>query len=270
MQRRAFRNTIFYYLKIWFLNLKASTKKSNAYKSEIIVRLSRTILLVGIQVLLLNLVFGNQEIYIGWTKTEAYLVMGLWNLLNYSGWALFGVNLDYLERKIVEGDFDFVLLKPLSSSWLASFCEFSVYNWISSLAGVALIAYYVVQQWSTLTIWGVILCIVGIIIGLMLWYAFYLFFASFTVSHPRNGFLAITKELLGLTRYPVNIYGESLQFIWYTLLPIGFITTLPANLLIGRGSIYLLLVGLGIAILFLNFSQWVWKQNVKKYVSAGG
>jgi len=31
-----------------------------------------------------------------------------------------------------------------------------------------------------------------------------------------------------------------------------------------------LIIGTGLAILFVRLSYWVWKQNVKKYVSAGG
>lgn len=270
MHRKGFKNTIFYYLRVWITSFKSSIKKDRAYRSEIIVRFMRTLFLLGTQILLLTLVFGNQEIYAGWTKAQAYLVMGIWNVLNYTGWSLFGVNLEYLERKVLEGDFDYILLKPLSSSWFSSFCEFSLYNWISSLAGVSLIGYYILAEWGSITILNILLGLAGMIIGLLFWYAFYLFFASFTVAHPRNGFLAITKEILGLTRYPANIYGTSLQPFLYTVLPIAFITTLPANLIIGRGSIYLLIAGLVVAILLLKLSKWVWSVNVKKYVSSGG
>lgn len=252
------------------MTLKASIKKDRAVRSEIFIRFARTLFLLGTQILLLSLIFGNQEVYVGWTKAQAYLVMGIWNLLNYTGWSLFGVNLEYLERKVLEGDFDYVLLKPLSSSWLASFCEFSLYNWISSLAGVSLIVYYFVIEKGMLTIPHIVLGSIGICIGLIFWYAFYLFFASFTLAYPRNGFLAVTKEILGLTKYPANVYGSTLQPFLYTILPIAFITTLPAELIIGRGSIYLLIAGLAVSLLFLSFSKWMWGINLRKYVSSGG
>lgn len=270
MPQKVSRTTIPRYMRIWLLNLRASIKKSNAYKGEIVVRLLRTIFLIGTQILLLTLVFGNQDMYVGWSKPEAYLVLGIWNLINYSGWALFGINFTQLEKNVLSGEFDFTLLKPLSSAWFASFYDFSIYNFISALAGLVLVGYYFIEAWGTLTLERILLGGIGIIVGLVFWYAFYLFLASFTLANPRNGYLAIAKEILGLTRYPVSIYSHSIQLVFYTLLPIAFVSTVPAELFIGRTSIVFLLIGAGLSILFVRLSYWVWKQNVKKYVSAGG
>lgn len=270
MQRKGYKTTIWRYVRIWFLNLRASMKKSNTYKGEIVVRFLRTLFILGIQLLLLTLVFGNSEVYVGWTKAEAYLVMGIWNLLNYLGWAFFGINLERLESRVLSGEFDFTLLKPLSSAWFSSFYDFSTYSVISSLSGAALITYYFVLEWGTFTWERILLGVGGILVGLIFWYAFYLLLASFTLANPRNGFLALVKEILGLAKYPVNIYSNSVQMIFFTILPIAFVSTVPASLIIGRMGGSLLIIGAGLAILFVRFSYWVWKQNVKKYVSAGG
>lgn len=270
MQPKGSNSTIWRYVRIWFLNLRVSIKKSNVYKGEIFVRFLRTLFILGTQILLLTLVFGDSDIYAGWSKTEAYLVMGIWNLLNYSGWALFGINLTHLEEKVLSGEFDFVLLKPLSSAWFSSFYDFSIYNWISSISGWVLIGYYFFMEWGMLTWERVVLGIMGILVGLIFWYAFYLFLASFSLANPRNGFLALAKEILGLTRYPMNIYGNSIQLVFYTLIPIAFVSTVPADLIIGRAGVAFLLIGSGLSILFVRLSYWVWEINVKKYVSAGG
>lgn len=270
MQQKEYKKTILGYIRIWLLSLSASIKRSNTYKGEIFVRIFRTFFILFTQILLLSLVFGDQEVFVGWTKNQAYLVMGIWNLLNYTGWALFGVNLSHLEEKVLNGDFDYVLLKPLSSAWFSSFSDFSLYNWISSVSGVLLIGYYFVVAWNTLTVERVVLGIAGILIGLVLWYAFYLLLASFSIANPRNGFLALAKEILGLTKYPINIFSNSIQFVFYTLVPIAFVSSVPANLFIGRGDIYLLIIGVVLSIAFLRFALWVWEQNVKKYTSAGG
>jgi ABC-2 type transport system permease protein len=245
-------------------------RESRAYKSEIIVRLVRTLFILFTQILLIALVYGNQKVYVGWTKDQSYLVIGIWNILNYTGWGLFGVNLEYLERKVLEGEFDYVLLKPLSSAWLASFCDFSLYNWLSSLSGVVLIGYFFAMNIHTLTVENVILGFVGILIGLIIWYSVYLLLSSFALINPRNGFLALAKETLALTRFPVDIYSNSIQFVFYTLVPIAFISTVPSNIFIGRGNYTFLLLGGVLSLLFLRFSFWVWNKNLKKYTSAGG
>lgn len=270
MQQKEFKPTIKQYLVIWKQAFRMGTRKSGVYKSEMFIRIVRTIFLVVIQIILLSLVFGNQEVYVGWTKAQAYLVIGIWNLLNYSGWAFFGVNLEYLESKVLNGDFDHILLKPISPIWLASFGDFSIFNWISSLAGIVLIAYYFLVDYSTVTWQGIVMGLIGIILGFIFWYAVYLFFAGFALSNPRNGFMAVAKELLAVTKYPTDIFGSSLQIIFYTIIPIAFVSTVPANIIRGRESVYILVLGGVLCFLFLRLSIWNWYQNLKKYTSAGG
>ena len=270
MQQRVSKRTILRYFRIWSLNLKASVKKSNAYKGEVVVRILRTLFILLTQLLMLSIVFGDKEAFVGWTKPEAYLVLGIWNLMNYTGYGFFGINLMKLEEKVVSGEFDFTLLKPVSSAWLSSFCDFSIYNWISSLSGLILIGYYFFVSWGNVQIINVMYGVVGLVIGFVIWYAIYLLLASFTLSDPRNGYLALAKEILGLTRYPVDIYSSSMQLVFYSVIPIAFISTVPAEMIVGTGSLSLILIGAGVGILFLRLSYWVWSRNVKKYVSAGG
>ncbi len=82
--------------------------------------------------------------------------------------------------------------------------------------------------------------------------------------------MGIAKELLGLTRYPTNIYTSTLQFVFYTLIPIAFVSTVPVEILTNRVSFVLLIIGAGIALILLRFSSWVWNKNFRKFVSAGG
>ncbi len=118
MQQKEYRNNLKRYIRVWLLSFKASIKRSNVYKGELAVRILRAIFVLVTQLILLSVVFGNQEVLMGWTKADAYLVLGIWNILNYLGWAFFGINLSGLEGKVLKGDFDFTLLKPISSAGL--------------------------------------------------------------------------------------------------------------------------------------------------------
>jgi ABC-2 type transport system permease protein len=270
MPEKEYKNKISHYFKIWFIGFKAGIKKSKAYKSEIIIRIIRTLFILFTQVLLLTLVYGNQKVYAGWTKDQAYLIIGIWNILNYTGWGFFGVNLEYLENKVLMGDFDHILLKPLPSAWYASFCDFSLYNWLSSLSGVALIAYYLIVNIHTITLENILLGALGILVGLIIWYSMYLLLASFALVNPRNGYMALAKEILALTKFPTDIYTSSLQFVFYTILPIAFVSTVPATIFSGKGNSMLLIGGAVLSLVFLGLGITVWNRNLKKYISAGG
>lgn len=259
-----------HYIKVWLVIVKASFRRSYVYRTEVFVRFLRTFFILGVQILLLNAVFGDNEIYVGWTKSEAYLVMGIWNFLNYMGWSLFGVNLFNLENKVIKGEFDFYLLKPISSAWFASFCDFFIYNFVTVLSGLSLIGWYIYQEWGNLEYTNILLGVVAIFIALILWYGLYLLFASFTISNPRNGYLVVAKELLGITKYPIDIFGNTFQIFFYTLLPIAFLTTVPAKTFMGEGSYIVLLCGLLVGIATVIIGKNIWNRNIRNYVSSGG
>ncbi|MHC1716444.1 MAG: ABC transporter permease [Candidatus Dojkabacteria bacterium] len=268
MNRKVSRKNMVYYLKVWKSIIRAGFRRSYTYKTDVIFRFFRTLFILGVQILLLNAIFGNSDIYAGWTKAEAYLVMGIWNLLNYISWSFFGVNLLYLDSKILEGKFDYILLKPISSSWLSSFGDFFLHNFVTATSGILLISYYMYLEWNNLVLTNVLMSIVSIGIAFLFWYSIYLFFASFSISKPRNGFLSIAKELLGITKYPIDVFGETFKVVFYTVIPVAFLTTVPANLLIGRVGWIYLPISFVISLVLLLLAQKSWDRNVKGYTSA--
>lgn len=268
MKQREYSRGIKYYWNVWKQVLRGGLKRSYLYKTDIFVRFLRTLLVVGMQIALLNVLFGGSDSYAGWSKADTYLIIGIWNVLNYVGWSVFSTNLLYLESKVIEGKFDYILLKPLSSSWYASFSDFFITNFITAISGFILILYYLIAKWGNIQFLDVLVGLIAIFIAFLIWYAIYLFFGSFTISKPRNGYLSIAKELLGLTKYPVDVFGSSLGVVFYTVVPIAFLTTVPANIIRGEISYTFVLVGLLLGILLLFISNMFWKWNVKRYSSA--
>lgn len=268
MRQRESKLSFKYYISVWRRIITAAEKRSKMYRADLLFRFLRAIFLLGVQILFLNAVFGSSDIYVGWSKSEAYLVMGMWNILNYLGWAFFGSNLLALESKIIEGRFDYTLLKPLSSAWFASFGDFFIHNFVTSLSGVILVLYYISLEWNTLILSNILLSLFALCIGLVIWYCIYLSLASFTISKPRNGLLSVAKELLGVTRYPIDIFGEQFKIIFYTVVPIAFLTTVPASIMIGRITWIYILGSILVAGVMLFLSLQLWKRNLKGYTSA--
>ncbi len=257
-----------YYWSIWRRIFKSSLMRGYIYKQDIVIHFLRSFYVLLAQIVLLNVVFSDMELYVGWSKSEAYLVIGIWNVLNYLGWSLFGINLICLERKVLDGSFDYILLKPLSVSWLASFGDFFMYNVVTALSGIVLIVCYLVLNWFSLSILNLLFAILAMFIAMFLWYCVYLIFASFTISNPRNGLLSIAKEVLGVTKYPIDIFGSGLSFLFYIVTPLAFLTTVPARFFWGNISPMYLLYGLIFGILLYIGAKFLWKWNIGRYESA--
>ncbi|MGI5897701.1 MAG: ABC transporter permease [Candidatus Dojkabacteria bacterium] len=268
MKLREFSSKIKYYWKVWIRVVKSSLKRSYFYKQEFFFQVLRTIYILLAQIVILSVLFSDSDMYVGWSRSEAYLVMGIWNLLNYVGWGLFGVNLLNLENKVVDGSLDYVLLKPISVAWLSSFADFFIYNFITSFSGVILISYYIIVNWSSLTFLNLFYGFLSLCIGMLIWYFVYLIFASFTISSPRNGLLAVAKEILGMSKYPVNIFGNVGTVLFYTIIPLAFLTTVPARFLIDSMSVSYIGCGIIVVVVLYMIAKILWRWNIRKYGSA--
>ncbi|MBP5204100.1 ABC-2 family transporter protein [bacterium] len=266
-KKKSLYKRIRHYLRIWRRIVKSGLKRSFFNKKVFVARLFRTAFVIGAQLLLLDVIFSGSGDYVGWTKPQTYLVLGIWNVVNYSCWSLFGINFNLLQDKVLSGSFDYTLLKPVSSWCLASFGDFFIHNLVNVLSGFVLIGYYIYMEWGSISIFNCIFLIFAILISIVICYFIFLFFASFIIAEPRTGTISISKELVGVTKYPIDIFGSSLSFVFYTFVPIGFITTVPANLLIGRTSYVYLLYGLFVTVLLGIISIGMWNRNLKKYCS---
>ena len=69
-------------------------------------------------------------------------------------------------------------------------------------------------------------------------------------------------------RYPVSIYRQPLRFVLTWVLPVAFISTLPARALTRDASAELLLVGFGVGLGAIVVVHVVWNAGLKRYTSA--
>jgi ABC-2 type transport system permease protein len=74
--------------------------------------------------------------------------------------------------------------------------------------------------------------------------------------------------LLAAGRYPISAYPVILRFVFTLVLPVAFLTTFPAEAILGELKFNILFFGLILSSLFFIFSRLFWKFALKHYTSA--
>ena len=146
MKQKESRRGIIYYLKVLLMIIKLSLSKTHAYKAEIFANILRSLIVVIPQVIAIYVLYGNNTEFVGWKMEESFLILGIFNLVNYIAWSSFYVNLERLDKKIVNGEWDFLMLKPISTVFSASFIDVFIYNLTLAISGVILIIYYLFKS----------------------------------------------------------------------------------------------------------------------------
>ena len=269
MKQKESRRGIIYYLKLWLRICRLSLSKAHAYKAEAWANVFRSLTVIVPQVIAIYALYAGKGEFAGWKIEESFLILGIFNLVNYIGWSSFYVNLERLDRKIINGEWDFLMMKPISSIFSASFIDVFIYNLLLAVSGVALIIYYLIKSNFVFTLASVSKFALVLICGISIWYSLSLMSASFSFRKPFNGIIQFAKQILNISRFPLDIWPSIVQVIFYTLIPIGFVSTVPAKVITGALSWEAVGASIGISFLFLLLARKVWNVNISKYSSTG-
>lgn len=270
MKQKGYKNRgLIYYIKVWLKIFKLSLSKTHTYKAEVLANIIRVFIVVIPQIIAIYSLYGKSSEYAGWKIEESFLVLGIFNLVNYLGWSFFSINLGRLDEKIEKGEWDFLMLKPVSTIFSASFIDFFVYNLVLAFSGIIFIVYYLFKTTYSFSSESVVKMIAVIFTALIIWFSLSLIASSFSFRKTHTGLADLTKTIFNISRFPVNTWPSVIQVLFYTIIPIGFISTVPAEVITGKLSWEAVGISALVALFFLLFSRKIWNINISKYSSTG-
>ena len=80
----------------------------------------------------------------------------------------------------------------------------------------------------------------------------------------------VLRGLLDAGRYPMGAYPVAYRFVFTFVVPVAFVTTVPAEVLLGRSSTSFLLASPIVAVIALIVSRLVWQRALRSYTGASG
>jgi ABC-2 type transport system permease protein len=177
---------------------------------------------------------------------------------------------------VQNGTLDFVLLKPIDSQFWLSARQVSPWGLPGVLAGLVLIGVGLANATPPIG-WRdpiALLQPLGLGFTLLLCAAAILYSLWFLMAGLSIWFVKVwnATEVLRTTlvagRYPVSAYPPALRLLFTFVLPVAFLTTVPAEALLGRASTGWVAGSLLAAVLSLIFSRVFWRRALRHYTSA--
>jgi ABC-2 type transport system permease protein len=203
----------------------------------------------------------------GWRWEEALIVVGIFTLLEGFSSTFLASNLSRIVKHIQNGTLDFVLLKPINSQFWLSFHSFSLWGVPDLLFGLAIIFYAgsLLQIGIGAYLFAAIPLIFGVIIMYSLWFMLGATSIWFTKIYNMT---EVLKGLLAAGRFPIGAYPATYRFFFTFVVPVTFLTTVPAETLLGRGNPLWVAGGGCLATVLLILSSRVWQFALRFYTSA--
>ncbi len=214
-----------------------------------------------------SLFYRNGYTFPGWSWDEALIVLGIFTLLQGFSATFLAPNLNHIVDHIQKGTLDFILLKPISSQFWLSTRTLSPWGLPDIFFGLILISY--AGRNLQLPTSGYILSTVPLFFGLVILYSLWFILGATSVWFVK--IYNVTEVLRGFIeagRYPMVAYPAAYRFFFTFIVPVAFLTTVPAEAMLGKVQIGWL-IGAGVlAIVLLFFARLFWRFALRFYTSA--
>lgn len=217
----------------------------------------------------LFIVFGQVGTLGGWDFDAALGVLGVYLLVEAVSNLVISPSLERLggmDGDIWRGTFDFVLLRPIDTQLLASLRHWRLLSIFDLLLGAAVVS---VAAGRLHPGPGEVASFVPALgAGLLTLYAVLLFLTSLVFWSPGFLFTWIFYGIFQMGRYPVGIYPGFLRPLLTWMIPVGVMTTIPAQALAGDLPPWLLAASVLFALAAFALASLSFRRGLAQYASA--
>ncbi|MCA6572352.1 MAG: ABC transporter permease [Pseudanabaena sp.] len=205
--------------------------------------------------------------FAGWQWEEAIVVLGIFTILEGFSTTFLAPNLSKIVQHVQNGTLDFVLLKPISSQFWLSARVISPWGFPNLIFGFCILFY--AGSKIGLGISNYLFSLIPLIFGFISLYSIWFMLGATSIWFVK--IYNVTEVLRGLMesgRYPMAAYPTSYRFFFTFVVPIAFLTTVPAEALLGRGEAIWTAGSIFLAIALLYASHKFWQFALRFYTSA--
>lgn len=239
------------------------------YQLNVVIELLAAVLNLAGSVFVLSLFFGQGRQLGGWSWQAALVVQGVYTLLDGVASTWLRPNLGAIVTHVREGTLDFVLLKPIDSQFWLSLRTLSPAGLSEMALGVALIAWAAPRAGASLSPGGLLAAAVVLLAALLTLYALWFVLATTSIWFVKTwNATEVLRAALTAGRFPISAYPPGVRLVFTLVLPVAFLTTVPAEVILGRGSAVAVASALLVAALSVTLSRMFWRFALRHYTSA--
>ena len=248
---------------------RASAIADLEYRLNIVFKVLTDIIWYAAQLSVFEVLFRQTSTISGWTLDSTRVFMAVLFVIDAHWMLLFSENLDRFSDKVRRGDLDMILSKPVNAQFMVSFQRMTTAYVINiCLTGAGLI--YALSRlpggipWMRLPLMLIAIpCSLAITYGLR-----FLFSGAALIFSRAENINYVWYQLYRLGTRPDTIYPPWLRYIVLSFLPVGFIASVPSQIIIGTTGLEFVLVSIAVATLVVWLSTRYWRFALRFYSSA--
>jgi len=257
------------YLQLLSTFVRLGIANELAYRTNFFVQIVQSFLELGTALAGLAIIFAHTKTLGQWQPAELLVLLGVYFLVGGAINVMLQPSMQHLMEEIQLGTLDFTLVKPEDAQVLVSISRVSIWELTDMILGLVVLSVALTRLETAMSFGQMIAFVVTLVAGGIILYSFWLMLATCAFWFVRvESMLAIFQNMYQAGRWPISIYPSWLRWLLTVLVPVGLVTTVPAEALVGRLSWGMVvgMVGLGVGMLMV--SRVFWRVGLRYYTGA--
>lgn len=256
-------------LKVAILHWKIGAMYEMQYRLNFVLQVIQSAVRLATGLVAIELVFGHTGDLSGWSQPELLAVLGVHILLGGIMQTFIVPNMFTLMFDIVQGDFDFSVVRPVDAQVFVSTRRISFWSLVDVALGGVVIGWAISGLDVSVGILDGLAFAVTLVCGMLLVYCIWMVFTTSAFKLINVDDMAqLLQGLYEAGRWPVRIYPFWLQGVLTVIVPLGFAITVPAEALTDRLTPAVLALTLVVTGLSLLATRAFWRWGIKSYSGA--
>lgn len=255
------------YFKIWWVSAINSFQTQLMVRWAVFIFLLAKILRFTIFTVFIIILVGKTSALAGYSLDQTIFFYLSFNLVDILSQLLFR-EVYRFRPQVVSGNFDFYLIKPVSSLFRSLASGPDIIDFITLIPLLGAIIYYINKLQIADPV-NILLYIILIGIGFTIALSFHILVLALAIMTTEiDHAIMVYRDVIALGRMPIDIYKEPIRGFITFVIPVGIMMSFPAKSLLGLLSpIFIIYAIFFTTILFLT-SLKVWGHSLKQYSSA--
>lgn len=247
---------------------RASAISDLEYRVNIAGKVITDVIWYSAQLSVFEVLFRQTSSIAGWTLETMRVFMGCLFLVDSFWMLIFQENLDKFSDKIRKGELDLLLAKPVNSQFMMSFQRFSTPYVINIVITMSYLIFALSKipdfNWAKLAF-----LVIALPAALAVTYGVrFLFSASALIFTRAENINYVWWTFYKLGTRPDTVYPLWLRYAILTFIPVAFIASVPARLLLEPPSAMLIVGLFVVSTVSVYASTRFWRFALRFYSSA--
>jgi ABC-2 type transport system permease protein len=245
-----------------------SVRRSVTFRADLLFEFVVTVVAAAASLAALTVVYTRTDSLGGWSAGEAIALLGTFQTINGLRAAFVEPNIQWFGEQIKNGQFDALLVQPAPTILLASLGTCAPLALLQVALGLGVVAFGLAHASIAVTAVGVLGWLVLLFAATVTMWATRVLFATLVFWALGLNLDVVYEAIWQFARYPVQLYGSSLQLIFTYVFPVALIATVPVDVLARGGGLVAVPIALGTAAAACAVTGLAWSAGLRRYTSA--